>query len=180
MIKFQRSDPSVVVLVDLDNIELHGGQRIRISWDRFFKGLNEYRIYRAIGYKPERFLSPAMKSFYYRSGLEVCPTVGNADSWFLADSIRLANRVDLVIFLTGDICTLPFIPLLEATGVSVEIHAWRNSVSRRLIDSVRRFVPLSEEIISTSCEYRRNSATRRSVEIAQQSSTCSHRVNGSQ
>ncbi|MCA9211841.1 MAG: NYN domain-containing protein [Planctomycetales bacterium] len=150
MIRIPRPNPCVAVLIDLDNIELREGKRVRINWHRFFKELDNYRIHRAIAYKPERFLSERMKSFYLRSGLELYPTTGNSDAWFLADSIRLAHRVDSVIFLTGDICVLPFIPLLEATGVSVEIRAWRKNTSKLLIDSIQRFVPLSDDIISNS------------------------------
>lgn len=61
------------------------------------------------------------------------------------DAIKLADHVDVIVLVSGDGDYLPLVEYLQvAKGVRVEVAAFRQTTSSKLIESVNDFVNLSD------------------------------------
>ncbi len=70
---------------------------------------------------------------------------GDWDVGIAMDAIRFASKVDAVILVTGDGDFVPLVRYLqENQGCQVELLAFRESSSGKLIDEVDDFIDLSE------------------------------------
>jgi uncharacterized protein (TIGR00288 family) len=70
---------------------------------------------------------------------------GDWDVGLAMDAIRLASKVDVIVLVTGDGDFVPLVRYLrENQGCQVELLAFRESGSGRLIEEVDDFIDLSE------------------------------------
>ena len=70
---------------------------------------------------------------------------GDWDVGIAVDSIKLAEKLDVLVLVTGDGDYLPLVTYLQNTqGCLVEIMAFRQTTSSRLIEEADDFINLSD------------------------------------
>jgi uncharacterized LabA/DUF88 family protein len=70
---------------------------------------------------------------------------GDWDVGLSVDAIKLAEKLDVVILVTGDGDYIPLVEYLQNTkGCLVEVMAFRKSCSSKLIEAADDFIDLSE------------------------------------
>ncbi|ADH63539.1 MAG: NYN domain-containing protein [Deinococcota bacterium] len=69
---------------------------------------------------------------------------GNWDMGIAADMVRLMHTLDVVVLGSGDGDFVDIIEVLMERGIRVEVVAFKETTSQRLIDAVDRFVHLPE------------------------------------
>ncbi|PZA07047.1 MULTISPECIES: NYN domain-containing protein [unclassified Meiothermus] len=69
---------------------------------------------------------------------------GNWDMGIAADMVRLMHTLDVVVLGSGDGDFVDIIEVLMERGIRVEVIAFKETTSQRLIDAVDRFVHLPE------------------------------------
>jgi len=68
------------------------------------------------------------------------------DVGIAVDAIKLANKLDVIILVTGDGDYIPLVNYLQnTTGCLVEIMAFRQTTSGKLIEEADDFINLSED-----------------------------------
>lgn len=68
------------------------------------------------------------------------------DVGIAVDAIKLANKLDVIILITGDGDYIPLVNYLQnTTGCLVEIMAFRQTTSGKLIEEADDFINLSED-----------------------------------
>lgn len=71
---------------------------------------------------------------------------GDWDVGIAVDAIKLANKLDVIVLVTGDGDYLPLVNYLQnTTGCLVEIMAFRKTCSSRLIEEADDFTDLSSD-----------------------------------
>ena len=66
------------------------------------------------------------------------------DVGLAVDAIKMANRLDAVVIISGDGDFIPLVEYLQTVGVQVEVVSFGKSTSGKLRDVVDDFVDLSE------------------------------------
>lgn len=69
---------------------------------------------------------------------------GNWDMGIAADMVRLMHTLDVVVLGSGDGDFVDIIEVLMERGIRVEVIAFKETTSQKLIDAVDRFVHLPE------------------------------------
>jgi uncharacterized protein (TIGR00288 family) len=69
---------------------------------------------------------------------------GDWDVGIAVDAIKLSDKVDVIIIVSGDGDYLPLVSYLQSKGCLVEIIAFRKTCSSRLIEESDDFIDLSE------------------------------------
>lgn len=66
------------------------------------------------------------------------------DVGITVDAIRMCDRLDVVVLVSGDGDYIPLVEFLQGKGCKVEVMAFRNTSSSRLVDAVDQFIDLGE------------------------------------
>lgn len=69
---------------------------------------------------------------------------GNWDMGIAADMVRLMHTLDVVVLGSGDGDFVDIVEVLMERGIRVEVIAFKETTSQRLIDAVDRFIHLPE------------------------------------
>lgn len=150
----------VAVLVDVGNMyhsakSLYGG---RVNYQEVLKTATaDRKLIRAIAYVIQSH-SQEEKGFFEvleKQGFEIKSKdlqifpggmkKGDWDVGLTVDAIKFAQRVDVIVLVTGDGDYEPLVEYLQNQGVQVEVIAFSESASQRLIDRCDDFIDISEQ-----------------------------------
>ncbi|MFZ1626806.1 MAG: NYN domain-containing protein [Candidatus Moraniibacteriota bacterium] len=158
MAKF--SDQRIGVLVDIQN--LYYSARVLYSKKVNFKavleaGVNERKLIRALAYgikttegMEEKFFEALTKSGYdvMTKDLQIFPDGSRKGDWDVGiaiDAIKMAAKVDVIVLVSGDGDYVHLVEYLQNTyGCRVEVIAFAESASAKLLEKADDFVNLSE------------------------------------
>jgi len=158
MAKF--SDQRVGVLVDIQN--LYYSARVLYSKKVNFKtvleaGVNDRKLIRALAYgikttegMEEKFFEALTKSGYdvMTKDLQIFPDGSRKGDWDVGiaiDAIKMAAKVDVIVLVSGDGDYVHLVEYLQNTyGCRVEVIAFAESSSAKLVDKADDFLNLSE------------------------------------
>jgi uncharacterized LabA/DUF88 family protein len=154
------SDQRVGVLVDIQN--MYYSARVvykkKVNFKEILKAaISGRKLIRAIAYGvktieglEKNFFDALQKSgFEVRTkDLQIFPGGAKKGDWdvgITVDAIKLASHLDVVILVTGDGDFVPLVQYLQNTkGCRVEIMAFSESASGKLIEAADDFTNLSE------------------------------------
>ena len=150
----------VGVLVDIQN--LYYSARIlfqkKVNFDAALKAaVGDRKLIRAIAYGiktveglEEKFFDALIKSGYdvKTKDLQIFPDGSKKGDWdvgIAVDAIKLSRSLDVIVLISGDGDYLPLVDYLRGTtGCRVEVVAFKESASAKLIESADNFINLSE------------------------------------
>lgn len=151
----------VGVLVDIQN--MYYSARVLYKKKTNFKEILKEavagrKLIRAIGYgiKTEEETEKKFFESLEKAGYEVMTKdlqifkggmkKGDWDVGIAIDAIKLANNLDVIVLVSGDGDYIPLVKYLQFNkGVRVEIMAFKESCSHKLIEEADDFVNLSED-----------------------------------
>lgn len=67
------------------------------------------------------------------------------DVGITVDAIRMSDKLDVIVLVSGDGDYIPLVEYLQGKGVKVEVMAFRNTSSSRLVEAVDQFIDLADE-----------------------------------
>ncbi len=158
MAKF--SDQRVGVLVDIQN--LYYSARVLYGKKVNFKavleaGVNDRKLIRALAYgikttegMEEKFFEALTKSGYdvMTKDLQIFPDGSRKGDWDVGiaiDAIKMAAKLDVIVLVSGDGDYVHLVEYLQNTyGVRVEVIAFAESSSAKLVEKADDFLNLSE------------------------------------
>src|SRR3989344_1931200 len=70
---------------------------------------------------------------------------GDWDVGLAMDAVKLSEKIDVAVIVSGDGDYVPLVEYLQYTGVLVEVMAFRESASTKLVEAVDDFTDLSQE-----------------------------------
>lgn len=79
--------------------------------------------------------------------LQIFPGGAKKADWDVGlaiDAIKMANRLDAVVIVSGDGDFIPLVEYLQTVGIQVEVVSFGKSTSSKLREAVDDFVDLSE------------------------------------
>jgi len=154
--KFQR----VAVLIDVQNMyysakNLYGA---KVNFGEIVKtAVGERQLIRAIAYVI-RTKTGEEKPFFEaltKLGIETKEKdlqefyggvkKGDWDVGLAVDAVELSEKVDVIILVSGDGDFLPLVEYVQPKGCLVEIVAFRETASGKLVEAADDFINLSEE-----------------------------------
>ncbi len=156
----QFSDQRVGILVDIQN--LYYSARVLYSKKVNFKavleaGTNERKLIRALAYgikttegMEEKFFEALTKSGYdvMTKDLQIFPDGSRKGDWDVGiaiDAIKMAAKLDVIVLVSGDGDYVHLVEYLQNTfGCRVEVIAFAESASAKLIEKADAFMNLSE------------------------------------
>lgn len=154
------TDQRVGVLVDIQN--MYYSARVLYHKKTNFKeilasGVADRKLIRAIGYgiKTEEGAEEKFFESLEKAGFEVKTKdlqifkggmrKGDWDVGITIDAIKLANNLDVIVLVSGDGDYIPLVKYLQYNkGVRVEVMAFAESCSGKLIEEADDFINLSE------------------------------------
>lgn len=154
------SDQRVGVLVDIQN--LYYSARVLYSKKVNFKtvleaGVNNRKLIRALAYgikttegMEEKFFEALTKSGYdvMTKDLQIFPDGSRKGDWDVGiaiDAVKMAAKVDVIVLVSGDGDYIHLVEYLQNTfGCRVEVIAFAESASAKLIEKADSFLNLSE------------------------------------
>lgn len=154
------SDQRVGVLVDIQN--LYYSARVLYSKKVNFKtvleaGVNDRKLIRALAYgikttegMEEKFFEALTKSGYdvMTKDLQIFPDGSRKGDWDVGiaiDAVKMAAKVDVIVLVSGDGDYIHLVEYLQNTfGCRVEVIAFAESASAKLIEKADSFLNLSE------------------------------------
>ncbi len=154
------SDQRVGVLVDIQN--LYYSARVLYSKKVNFKtvleaGVNDRKLIRALAYgikttegMEEKFFEALTKSGYdvMTKDLQIFPDGSRKGDWDVGiaiDAVKMAAKVDVIVLVSGDGDYIHLVEYLQNTfGCRVEVLAFAESASAKLIEKADSFLNLSE------------------------------------
>jgi len=156
----KHKEQRVGVFVDVSNM-YHSAKNLFQAKVNFKKVLEiataERKLIRAIAYvvKSQNFEEQGFFDALEKQGFELKiknlqlflggEKKGNWDIGIAIDSIKLANRLDAVILITGDGDFCPLVAYLkENKGCQVEVIAFSETTSNKLIEIADNFINLSK------------------------------------
>lgn len=156
----KHKEQRVGVLVDVSNM-YHSAKNLyskRVNFKEVLKGaVEERKLIRATAYVIKTETEEEMPFFEALSqqGFEVKMKdlqifAGGAkkadwDVGITVDAIKLADKLDVIILVTGDGDYLPLVSYLQNTkGCLVEVMAFRQTASSKLVEESDDFIDLSE------------------------------------
>lgn len=150
----QHAKQRVGVFIDVQNM-YHSAKHLfssRVNFGNVLKSaVADRELIRAIGYvsvsqSPEEegfFQALHMQGFEVKmKDLQVFPDGTKKGDWDVGitiDCVRLANKLDTIVLVTGDGDYVVLVEYLQNCGVRVELMSFAKSTSSRLIDSVDFF-----------------------------------------
>jgi len=73
--------------------------------------------------------------------------LGGADPDISIDAIALADKVDVMVIVTGDADFVPLVYALKSKGVKVEIMSFPENTGRELIDVADKYIEITDEML---------------------------------
>lgn len=153
-------DQRIGVLVDISN--LYYSARVLYGKKVNFKSVlevatNERKLIRAIAYgiktseaTEEKFFEALGKSGYEvkTKDLQIFPDGSKKGDWdvgIAVDAIKMASKLDVIVLLSGDGDYVSLVEYIQNTyGCRVEVIAFAESSSQKLVDIADDFINLSE------------------------------------
>lgn len=68
------------------------------------------------------------------------------DVGITVDAIRMSDKLDVIVLVSGDGDYIPLVEYLQGKGVKVEVMAFRSTSSSRLVEAVDQFIDLAEHV----------------------------------
>ncbi|RJQ15616.1 NYN domain-containing protein [Candidatus Woesearchaeota archaeon] len=153
----------IAVLVDVQNM-YYSAKNIhkrKVNFGSVLKkAVGERQLIRAIAYvikadiKEEINFFEALQSFGYEvkaKDLQVFLGGAKKGDWDIGiamDALKLSQKVDVLVLVSGDGDFIPLVKYLqEAMGVRVELMAFKETTSNKLIDEVDDYFPLDRKFL---------------------------------
>ncbi|HPN55076.1 MAG TPA: NYN domain-containing protein [Candidatus Moranbacteria bacterium] len=156
----QFKEQRVGVLVDIQN--LYYSARVlykkKVNFGQLLKlGVGERKLIRAIAYgiktlegQEEKFFEALSKQGFEvkTKDLQIFPGGAKKGDWdvgIAVDAIKLSKSLDAIILVSGDGDYIPVVEYIQnTTGCRVEVMAFHESASAKLIEKVDEFIDISE------------------------------------
>ena len=156
----QFKEQRVGVLVDIQN--LYYSARVlykkKVNFGQLLKiGVGERKLIRAIAYgiktmegQEEKFFDALTKQGFEvkTKDLQIFPGGAKKGDWdvgIAVDAIKLSKSLDAIILVSGDGDYIPVVEYIQnTTGCRVEVMAFNESASAKLIEKVDDFIDISE------------------------------------
>jgi uncharacterized LabA/DUF88 family protein len=154
------SEQRVGILVDIQNMYYSGKvlYKKKVDFKEILKAaVANRKLIRAIAYGiktieglEKNFFEALQKSGYEvrTKDLQIFPGGAKKGDWdvgITVDAIKLASHLDTVVLVTGDGDFIPLVQYLQNTkGCRVEVIAFTESASGKLIEAADDFINLSE------------------------------------
>ncbi|HOW60527.1 MAG TPA: NYN domain-containing protein [Candidatus Moranbacteria bacterium] len=156
----QFKEQRVGVLVDIQN--LYYSARVlykkKVNFGQLLKlGVGERKIIRAIAYgiktlegQEEKFFEALEKQGFEvkTKDLQIFPGGAKKGDWdvgIAVDAIKLSKSLDSIILVSGDGDYIPVVEYIQnTTGCRVEVMAFRESASTKLLEKADGFIDISE------------------------------------
>ena len=156
----QFKEQRVGVLVDIQN--LYYSARVlykkKVNFGQLLKlGVGERKLIRAIAYgiktmegQEEKFFDALTKQGFEvkTKDLQIFPGGAKKGDWdvgIAVDAIKLSKSLDAIILVSGDGDYIPVVEYIQnTTGCRVEVMAFGESASNKLLEKVDNFIDISE------------------------------------
>lgn len=156
----QFKEQRVGVLVDIQN--LYYSARVlykkKVNFGQLLKlGVGERKLIRAIAYgiktlegQEEKFFEALEKQGFEvkTKDLQIFPGGAKKGDWdvgIAVDAIKLSKSLDAIILVSGDGDYIPVVEYVQnTTGCRVEVMAFRESASTKLLEKADGFIDISE------------------------------------
>jgi uncharacterized LabA/DUF88 family protein len=158
----KNADQRVAVLVDVQNMYYSGKNlfNVRINYKNLLQTVVQKRILvRAIAYviNPDDTKENVFFNALHDAGFEVKEKPlqtfyggakkGDWDLGIAMDAIRLGNKVDSIILVTGDGDFKPIVNYLQqALGCLVEVVAFKRTANKELIEIADDFINIEDDL----------------------------------
>ncbi len=156
----------VAILIDGQNIYLSAKARgTKPNYSKIMNALNGRQVIRAIiynilpdGVDQSKFIY-AMESMGYEvrskrpRPLPDGSFKADWDMQIAIDAIALADKVDVMVILTGDSDFLALVYALKSRGVKVEIMSFPETTGRELIEAADAYFEITEEMLINDRRY---------------------------
>jgi len=93
------------------------------------------------------------------------------DVGITVDAIRMSDKCDVIVLVSGDGDYIPLVEYLQHKGCKVEVMAFRNTSSSRLVEAADQFIDLAEDgqyMIQTGGGQQRHQSQHQHVEEPQE------------
>ena len=156
----QFKDQRVGMLVDIQNMYYSGRvlYQKKVNFGQLLKtGVGERKLIRAIAYgiktvegQEEKFFEALGKQGFEvkTKDLQIFPGGAKKGDWdvgITVDAIKMSKSLDVIILVSGDGDYVPLVEYLQnTTGCRVEVIAFAESASSKLIEQVDEFTNISE------------------------------------
>ena len=156
----QFKEQRVGVLVDIQN--LYYSARVlykkKVNFGQLLKvGVGDRKLIRAIAYgiktlegQEEKFFDALAKQGFEvkTKDLQVFPGGAKKGDWdvgIAVDAIKMSKSLDAIILVSGDGDYIPVVEYIQnTTGCRVEVMAFHESASGKLLEKVDAFIDISE------------------------------------
>jgi uncharacterized LabA/DUF88 family protein len=156
----QFKEQRVGVLVDIQN--LYYSARVlykkKVNFGQLLKiGVGDRKLIRAIAYgiktmegQEEKFFEALVKQGFEvkTKDLQIFPGGAKKGDWdvgIAVDAIKMSKSLDAIILVSGDGDYIPVVEYIQnTTGCRVEVMAFHESASAKLIEKVDGFIDISE------------------------------------
>ncbi len=155
----KHKDQRVAVLVDAANM-YHSAKNLykrRVNFKEVLKGaIADRKLVRAIAYvirgandEEETFFEALSNQGFevIVKDLQVFSGGARKADWdvgIAVDAIKMSERVDVIVIVSGDGDYLPLVDYIQSKGCRVEVMAFRQTTSSKLIEEVDDFISLSD------------------------------------
>ena len=156
----QFKEQRVGVLVDIQNLYYSAKvlYKKKVNFGQLLKmGVGERKLIRAIAYgiktlegQEEKFFEALGKQGFEvkTKDLQIFPGGAKKGDWdvgIAVDAIKLSKSLDAIILVSGDGDYIPVVEYIQnTTGCRVEVMAFHESASAKLIEKVDDFIDISE------------------------------------
>jgi len=150
----------VAVLIDGENIYLSAkARRGKPNYGKIMSVVNGREVVRAIiynilpdGVDQSKFIYAVNNMGYEIKSKKPRPLPDGSlkadwDMQIAIDALALANKIDVMVILTGDSDFVPLVYALKSKGVKVEIMSFRESTARELIDVADKYYEICDEML---------------------------------
>ena len=69
------------------------------------------------------------------------------DMQIAIDAIALADKVDVMVILTGDTDFVPLVHALKSKGVKVEVMSFRETTGKELIEAADVYIEITDDML---------------------------------
>ena len=153
-------DQRVGVFIDVQNL-YHSARNIynaRVNFDELLKDvLRERKLIRSFAYvvrtktgEEQPFFEALVKLGFETRIRDLQEFAGGQkkadwDVGIVIDAVRVAPSVDVVILISGDGDFIPLVEYLRNQGKRVEVMAFKQSASSKLIEAADKFIDIGED-----------------------------------
>lgn len=170
------SSLTTVILIDAQNIEMgikRHCQKIkkngRLRWKKLLLDYQGHRVFKLVYYRGQDYIPENFEKFekFWEEeiGGIIVKTRKDADARIMMDAVRLCEKAEKVVLMSGDKDFLDVITYLKNKGCSVEIRGIEtkkySSVAEDLKNAVldEEYYPIDEEYIEISSNRRKERPT---------------------